>query len=177
MRIFGLVGWSGSGKTQLLVALLPRLRARGLTVSTMKHAHHPFDLDRPGKDSYRHREAGASEVMIVGSQRWVLMHELREEPEPPIEDLIHRMTPVDLLLIEGFKTHPHPKLEVHRASEGRPLLCLQDPHIVAVAADTPLEGLPVPRLDLNDPEAIADFILAWRRGAGEGSPPRAEPTP
>ncbi len=168
MRVFGIVGWSGSGKTQLVVALLPRLKARGLVVSTMKHAHHPFDLDTPGKDSYRHREAGASEVLIVGSQRWVLLHELRDEPEPPIEDLIRRMTPVDLLLIEGFKTHPHPKLEVHRASEGKPLLFPQDPSIVAVASDTPLPGLPIPRLDLNDPEAIADFILETTGGRGSG---------
>jgi len=156
----GIVGWSGSGKTSLLVALLPLLRARGLAVSTMKHAHHRFDLDRPGKDSFRHREAGASEVLVVTAARWVLMHESREAAEPTIEALIERMTPVDLLLIEGFKTHPHPKLEIHRESEGKPLLCLDDPGIVAVASDRDLPGLPVPRLDLNDPAAIAGFILA-----------------
>ncbi len=160
MQVMGIVGWSGSGKTSLLVALLPLLRARGLKVSTMKHAHHRFDLDTPGKDSFRHREAGASEVMVVTTSRWVLLHESREEPEPPIEALIQRMTPVDLLLIEGFKTHPHPKLEIHRESEGKPLLCPEDPDIVAVASDRPLEGLLIPVLDLNDPPAIADFILA-----------------
>jgi len=157
----GIVGWSGSGKTSLLVQVLPILRERGLTVSTMKHAHHRFDLDSQGKDSFRHREAGASEVLVVTSSRWVLMHESREEPEPSIETLIQRMTPVDLLIIEGFKTHPHPKLEIHRESEGKPLLHPGDPEIVAVASDTPLPGLPIPRLDLNDPAAIADFIIAF----------------
>lgn len=159
MKVMGIVGWSGSGKTSLLVAVLPYLRAQGLTVSTMKHAHHRVDLDHPGKDSYRHREAGASEVMVVTSARWMLLHENREEAEPTIEELIARMTPVDLLLIEGFKTHPHPKLEIHRASEGKPLLCREDPEIVAVATDTPLSGLTLPQLDLNDPCAIAEFIL------------------
>ncbi|BDU71707.1 molybdopterin-guanine dinucleotide biosynthesis protein B [Mesoterricola silvestris] len=160
MKVMGIVGWSGSGKTSLLVQVLPLLRARGLRVSTMKHAHHRFDVDRPGKDSFQHREAGASEVLVVTSSRWVLMHESREEPEPSIESLIQRMTPVDLLLIEGFKTHPHPKLEIHRKSEGRPLLCPGDPDIVAVATDQPLPDLALPQLDLNDPAAIADFILA-----------------
>lgn len=160
----GIVGWSGSGKTSLLTALLPELRGRGLRVSTMKHTHHRFDLDTRGKDSWLHREAGASEVMVVAEHRWVLMHENREEPEPPIEELIQRMTPVDLLLIEGFKTHPHPKIEVHRRSEGKPLLCVDDPHIVAVASDETLDGLPIPCLDLDDPAAVADFILAWPEG-------------
>ncbi|NTV73125.1 MAG: molybdopterin-guanine dinucleotide biosynthesis protein B [Holophaga sp.] len=159
MKVMGIVGWSGSGKTSLLVQVLPLLRARGLKVSTMKHAHHRFDVDRPGKDSFQHREAGASEVLVVTSSRWVLMHESREEPEPSIESLIQRMTPVDLLLIEGFKTHPHPKLEIHRDSEGRPLLAPGDPDIVAVATDSPLQGLALPQLDLNNPAAIADFIL------------------
>ncbi|MDR3672684.1 MAG: molybdopterin-guanine dinucleotide biosynthesis protein B [Holophaga sp.] len=160
MKVMGLVGWSGSGKTSLLVALLPILKEKGLKVSTMKHAHHRFDLDLPGKDSFRHREAGASEVLVVTSSRWVLMHESREEPEPSIEALIQRMTPVDLLLIEGFKTHAHPKLEIHRESEGKPLLYPDDPHIVAVATDHPLPGLPIPQVDLNDPAAVARFILA-----------------
>jgi len=159
MKVMGIVGWSGSGKTSLITALLPILRARGLTVSTMKHAHHRFDVDTRGKDSYLHREAGASEVMVVTSSRWVLMHESREEPEPSIESLIERMTPVDLLLIEGFKTHPHPKLEIHRQSEGKPLLSPDDPDIVAVASDTDLPGLRVPRLDLADPATIAEFII------------------
>ena len=160
MEIMGIVGWSGSGKTSLMVALLPLLREAGLKVSTMKHAHHAFDMDTPGKDSFLHREAGASEVLVVTGCRWVLMHESRDEPEPTIEALIERMTPVDLLLIEGFKTHAHPKLEIHRPSEGRPLMCPLDPEIVAVACDVPLPGLAVPVLDLNDPGAIARFILA-----------------
>lgn len=159
MKVMGIVGWSGSGKTSVLVELLPLFKAKGYVVSTMKHAHHRFDVDKPGKDSFRHREAGASEVLVVTSSRWVLMHESREEPEPSIEALIERMTPVDLLLIEGFKTHCHPKLEIHRESEGKPLLCLDDPEIVAVASDRPLPGLQVPRLDLNDPSAIVEFIL------------------
>ncbi len=160
MKVMGIVGWSGSGKTSLLVEILPLLKERGLKVSTMKHAHHRFDVDKPGKDSFRHREAGASEVLVVTSSRWVLMHESREESEPSIESLIERMTPVDLLLIEGFKTHPHPKLEIHRKSEGKSLLCLEDPGIVAIASDCPLPELEIPRLDLNDTQAIADFILA-----------------
>ncbi|MDP2875166.1 MAG: molybdopterin-guanine dinucleotide biosynthesis protein B [Holophaga sp.] len=155
------MGWSGSGKTSLLVEVLPILREKGLTVSTMKHAHHRFDVDSRGKDSFRHREAGASEVLVVTSNRWVLMHESRDEPEPSIEALIERMTPVDLLLIEGFKTHSHPKLEIHRESEGKPLLCSNDPEIVAVATDQPLSGLAIPQLNLNDPQAIAQFILAY----------------
>ncbi len=159
MKVMGIVGWSGSGKTSTMVELLPLLRQRGLVVSTMKHAHHQFDLETKGKDSYLHREAGASEVLIVSSSRWVLLHESREEPEPSIEALIERMTPVDLLLIEGFKGHPHPKVEIHRGAEGRPLLTLEDPDIVAVASDTPLPGLGIPVLDLNDPQAIAVFIL------------------
>ena len=166
MEIMGIVGWSGSGKTSLMVALLPLLREAGLKVSTMKHAHHAFDMDTPGKDSFLHREAGASEVLVVTGCRWVLMHESREEPEPAIEALIERMTPVDLLLIEGFKTHAHPKLEIHRPSEGKPLMCVQDPEIVAVASDVPLPGLAVPVLDLNDPRAIARFILAHRGFSG-----------
>jgi molybdopterin-guanine dinucleotide biosynthesis protein B len=160
MQVMGIVGWSGSGKTSLLVQLLPLLKATGLRISTMKHAHHRFDVDKPGKDSFRHREAGASEVLVVTASRWVLMHESRGEPEPSIEALIERMTPVDLLLIEGFKTHLHPKLEIHRQSEGKPLLHPEDPEIVAVATDVPLPGATVPQLDLNDTQAIADFILA-----------------
>jgi len=159
MEVMGIVGWSGSGKTSLLVALLPILKERGLKVSTMKHAHHRFDLDHPGKDSFRHRQAGASEVLVVTSSRWVLLHESREEAEPAIEELIERMTQVDLLLIEGFKTHAHPKLEIHRHSEGKPLLAPDDPGIVAIATDQPLPGVAVAQLDLNDPESIADFIL------------------
>jgi len=159
--VMGIVGWSGSGKTSLLVQVLPLITARGFRVSTMKHAHHRFDVDKPGKDSFRHREAGASEVLVVTSSRWVLMHESREEPEPSIECLIERMTPVDLLLIEGFKTHHHPKLEIHRESEGKPLLCHDDPEIVAVASDGQLPDLKIPRLDLNDHSAIAEFILDY----------------
>ena len=166
MKVMGIVGWSGSGKTSLVVEVLPILKRHGLKVSTMKHAHHRFDVDKPGKDSFRHREAGASEILVVTSSRWVLMHESREEPEPSIESLIERMTPVDLLLVEGFKTHHHPKLEIHRPSEGKPLMCTGDPEIVAVACDVALEGLPVPVLDLNDPEGIARFILAWAGFSG-----------
>jgi molybdopterin-guanine dinucleotide biosynthesis protein B len=159
MKLFGLAGWSGSGKTTLMKALLPELIGRGITVSTIKHAHHSFDVDQPGKDSYEHRRAGASEVMVASAQRWALMRELRGAAEPSLEALIARMAPVDLLLVEGFKRHPHPKLEVHRPDNGKPLLCLEDPHIVAVASDRLLDGIAVPRLDLNDTPAIADFIL------------------
>ena len=159
MKLFGLAGWSGSGKTTLMKALLPELIRHGVTVSTIKHAHHSFDVDQPGKDSYEHRRAGAREVMVASAQRWALMRELRGAPEPGLDALIARMSPVDLLLVEGFKRHPHPKLEVHRPSNGKPLLCPDDPDIVAVASDVPLVGLAIPRLDLDDVPAIADFIL------------------
>jgi molybdopterin-guanine dinucleotide biosynthesis protein B len=167
MRIFGLAGWSGSGKTTLVTALIPQLVARGLSVSTIKHAHHEFDIDRPGKDSWRHRQAGAREVMVASDRRWALMHELREEPEPPLEDLVARMSPVDLLLVEGWKRHPHPKLEVHRPALGKPLLYPEDPHILAIASDAPIAA-PIPLLPLADASAIAHFILdhagdvSWR---------------
>ena len=122
MRIFGLAGWSGSGKTTLLAGILPELVARGLRVSTIKHAHHEFDIDRPGKDSWRHRQAGASEVMVASARRWAIMHELRGATEPTLDELVARMSPVDLLLVEGWKRHPHPKIEVHRPSLGKKLL-------------------------------------------------------
>lgn len=159
MKIFGLAGWSGSGKTTLIVKLIPELVSRGISVSTMKHAHHDFDIDRPGKDSHEHRLAGASEVMISASKRWALMHELREEEEPSVEELIARMKPVDLLLVEGFKWHAHPKMEIHRPLVGKPLLQSDDTEIIAVASDEALSGLPVPVLDLNDVSGIADFIV------------------
>ncbi|MEI7605959.1 MAG: molybdopterin-guanine dinucleotide biosynthesis protein B [Rhodospirillaceae bacterium] len=159
MKLFGLAGWSGSGKTTVLVHLVPLLAGRGLKVSTVKHAHHGFDIDHPGKDSYRHRGAGATEVLVASSKRWALIHELHEAPEPSLAELLARMAPVDLVLIEGFKRDSHPKLEIWRRGNGKPLLCHDDPHIVAVASDEPVEGLPVPRLDLNDPDALAQFII------------------
>ena len=160
MKVFGLAGWSGSGKTTLLVHLLPELTARGLRVSTVKHAHHRFDIDQPGKDSYAHRSAGATEVMVSAASRWALMHENRGEPEPDLNDLISHMSDVDLVLVEGFKSYPHSKLEVHRAVQEQPVLCHQDSHIVAVASDVPLPGLAVPVIHLDDMRAIADFILS-----------------
>ena len=159
MKIFGFAGWSGSGKTTLIINLIPELVGRGLSVSTMKHAHHNFDIDQPGKDSYEHRQAGASEVMISASNRWALMHEVRENNEPSIDELIVRMTPVDLLLVEGFKWHPHPKMEVHRPVVGKPLLQINDPAIIAVASDEKLNDLSVPIFNLNDIVGIADFII------------------
>ena len=165
MKIFGLAGWSGSGKTTLMVRLLPEITSRGLSVSTMKHAHHSFEIDSPGKDSWEHRTAGAREVLLTSTRRWVLMHENDDAPEPPVEELVGRMTPVDLLLIEGFKTHDHPKVEVHRPALGKPLLCHEDAHVVAVASDAGLAGLHIPVLDLNDAAAIAGFILT-RCGLG-----------
>jgi molybdopterin-guanine dinucleotide biosynthesis adapter protein len=158
MRIFGVAGWSGSGKTTLLDALIPELVRRSVTVSTIKHAHHNFDIDQPGKDSWRHRQAGASEVMVTSSRRFALMHELRDAAEPTLAELVTRMAPVDLLLVEGFKRDSHPKLEVHRPSVGKPFLYPDDPHIVAIASDENLT-VPLPLLPLSDVAAIADFIL------------------
>ncbi len=160
MRLFGLVGRSGSGKTSLMVLLLPELKRRGLTVSTIKHAHHGFDLDHPGKDSFRHREAGAKEVMLVADARWALMHEIGEAAEPPLEELIRRMARVDFVLIEGFHTHGHPAIEVFRPHEGHALMWREGSSIVAVASDEPLPGVTVPVIDLNDVAAIAILALA-----------------
>jgi len=167
MKLLGLAGWSGSGKTTLVRALLPELGRRGLTVSTIKHAHHSFDVDQPGKDSYEHRRAGAREVLVSSAKRWALMHEHGAgEPEPTLEELIPHLGPVDLLLVEGFKAHRHDKLEVYRASLGKPLLCREDAAVVAVVSDGPIAGLAIPRLDINDITAIADFIVA-HCGLGE----------
>ena len=159
MQLFGFAGFSGSGKTTLIEQLIPMFVARGLRVSLIKHAHHTFDVDQPGKDSYRHRQAGAHEVLVSSSRRWALMHELRGEPEATLEALIARMAPCDLLLVEGFKHAALPKLEVYRATVGEGLLHPHDPHIVAIATDAPLDA-PIPVLDLNQPAAIRDFILA-----------------
>jgi molybdopterin-guanine dinucleotide biosynthesis protein B len=167
MKIFGLAGWSGSGKTTLAIKLIPALVGCGVTVSTIKHAHHSFDIDHPGKDSYEHRQAGATEVMVTSGERWALMRELRGAAELSIEDLVTRMSPVDLLLVEGFKREPHDKLEVFRAERGRSPLCRKDPRIVVVASDEPdcaaLGDVALPRLDLNDIGRIADFIIAHCR--------------
>ncbi len=169
MKVFGIAGYSGSGKTTLLVRLLPLIIARGHSVSTLKHAHHTFEIDQPGKDSHSHRQAGATEVVIASARRWALIHEIdterkpQPEPEPSVEELLAHMTPVDLLLIEGFKDGPHAKLEVHREATGKPLLQPDDRNIVAIASDLELEttrDLQVPLLSLDDTAAIADFVLA-----------------
>lgn len=159
MKIFGLVGWSGSGKTTLVAKLLPELIGRGFGVSTMKHTHHNFDIDKKGKDSYEHRMAGATEVLITGAKRWAILHENRNAPEPSIDDLLARMEDVDLVLIEGFKSHGHQKMEVFRPAVGKPLLCSDDPTIVAVACDAHLPDIDLPVIDLEDIKAIADFII------------------
>ena len=158
MKVFGIAGYSGSGKTTLLERVIPVFVMEGLSVSIIKHAHHRFDVDQPGKDSYRHRQAGATEVIITGGDRWVLMHELRGAPEPSLDDLLARFSPCDLILVEGFKSEPFPKLEVHRKSSGRPLLYPTDPRGVAVATDEPLDTT-LPQLDVNHPEAVAYFIM------------------
>jgi molybdopterin-guanine dinucleotide biosynthesis protein B len=160
VKVLGLAGWSGSGKTTLLTGLLPRLIARGLSVSTVKHAHHGFDLDQPGKDSWRHRQAGATEVLIASGVRWALMHELQGD-EPPLPDLLARLAPVDLVLVEGFKSHPHRKIEVHRPALGRPPIWPGRDDIVAVAADQPLPECDRKVLPLNDPAAIVEWTLAF----------------
>lgn len=162
MKSFGLAGYSGAGKTTLLEALIPRLNAAGLRVSLIKHAHHRFDIDQPGKDSYRLREAGCSEVLLVSDHRWVLMHELRGEPEPSLEEQMARFSECDLVLVEGFKHTPVPKLEVHRPLVGKPLLAGEVDNIVAVASDEPAAVAvltPLPVLDLADRDGIVDFIL------------------
>jgi molybdopterin-guanine dinucleotide biosynthesis adapter protein len=160
MKVFGFAGFSGSGKTTLIEQLIPRFVMEGLKVSLIKHAHHDFDIDQQGKDSYRHREAGASEVMVTSGKRWVLMHELRGEAEPELIEQLKRLAPCDLVLIEGFKAYPIPKLEIHRKDAGKPLLFPDDSYIVAVATDTRLDTK-LPQFDLNDPDAISGFILSY----------------
>jgi molybdopterin-guanine dinucleotide biosynthesis protein B len=166
MKVFGFAGYSGSGKTTLIEQLIPRFVLRGLRVSLVKHAHHLFDIDKPGKDSYRHREAGASEVLITSDQRWVLMHELRDEIEPSLQEQLRRFSRCDIVLVEGYKHAAIAKLEVHRPSLGKEPLHPGDPNIVAVASDVAV-ATKLPRLDLNDPDAIAEFILAYLEGTNE----------
>jgi molybdopterin-guanine dinucleotide biosynthesis protein B len=159
MKILGLGGWSGAGKTTLLSKLIPELIRRGVTVSTMKHAHHGFDVDQPGKDSYVHRQAGATEVLIASEKRWALMHETRQASEPSAAELARRLSPVDLLLVEGFKREPHDKLEIYRAGNNKPLLSADDPTYVAILSDTAVNDTNLPVIDLNDIAGIADFIV------------------
>ena len=162
MKVFGFAGWSGSGKTTLIEQLIPRFVQQGLRVSLIKHAHHTFDVDHPGKDSHRHRQAGASEILVTSSRRWVLMHELRGAAEPGLDGQLERLSPCDLVIVEGFKRAPIPKLEVWRRATGEPLLHPNDPRIVAVASDAKVDPR-LPVLDLNDDAAIASFILAHLR--------------
>jgi len=160
MRIIGLAGWSGAGKTTLLTKVIPRIVARGLKVSTLKHAHHGFDVDQPGKDSHSHRMAGASEVLVSSSVRWALVHELRGDAEIGLAVLIEKLAPVDLVLVEGYKRERHPKLEIYRAALGKPPLFPDDPAIVAVASDQPLPQAKIPVVDRDDVESIADLLVA-----------------
>ncbi len=170
MNVFGLAGHSGSGKTTLMVRLLPELVRRGLKVSTVKHAHHNFDVDLPGKDSYEHRAAGAFEVMVSSKNRWVLMHENRGDAESDLASLLARMSAVDLVLVEGFKREGHDKIEVVRGPSTQPLLYKEDQRIVAFACDRSLAGMTLPVLDLDDAVAISDFIVAH---CGLAAPSRA----
>ena len=163
MKIFGIIGWSGSGKTTLIEKLIPELTGRGLKVSTVKHAHHDIDIDRRGKDSDRHRRAGATEVLVTSPYRWALVHELSGTAEPDLGSLVSRMSPVDLLIVEGFRSYPFDKLEVHRPAMGKSPICSYDTSIVAVASDGAMADVRIPVLDLNDPTAIANFIVAQCR--------------
>ena len=158
MKVIGLAGWSGAGKTTLLTRLIPRFNAQGLRVSVIKHAHHQFDVDVPGKDSWRHREAGAAEVLVASSNRWALMHELRGAAEPKLPELLSKLSAVDLVVVEGFKREPHRKIEVHRAANAKPLLFPDDPGIVGIATDTAVETR-LPTVHLDDIEAVAALML------------------
>ena len=160
MKVYGVTGWKNAGKTTLVERLVTEISGRGLTVSTIKHAHHSADIDEPGRDSFRHREAGAREVILATPERWALMHELRGAPEPKVEDLIARLAPVDLVIIEGFKRAPHPKIEAHREEMGHPLMAGKNPTIRAVASDISHIPVDVPVFDLDDIRGIADFILS-----------------
>ena len=158
MKVIGIAGFSGSGKTTLIEKLIPVFVREGLRVSLIKHAHHEFDVDQPGKDSWRHRHAGCAEVLVSSSQRWALMHELRGAPEPTLQEQLRHLSPCDLVIVEGYKSEPIPKVEIHRAAAKAPLLFPQDKHVVAVATDEPLDTK-LPQLALDDVEAIAGFIL------------------
>lgn len=160
MKVFGIIGWKNNGKTGLMVRLVREFTGRGLRVSTIKHAHHSFDVDHQGKDSYRHREAGAVEVLLASRERWALMRELRDQTrdEPRLADHLARLSPVDLVLVEGYKFDDQPKIEAHRAETGQPLIARSDPGVVAVASDVGLSGLDIPVFALDDTAAIADFI-------------------
>ncbi len=159
-RVLGIAGWSGSGKTTLLIKLIPVLADRGLRVATVKRAHHAFQVDKPGKDSYEHRRAGAGEVLVSSAGRWVLMHENGEEPEQTLPQLLRRLSPCDLILVEGFKGERHPKLEVFRAAAGNPPLHPEDPRVVAIASDQAFADAGIPVVDLDDVTAIADLVCA-----------------
>src|SRR4051812_27844607 len=158
MKVIGIAGYSGSGKTTLIEKMIPLFVRAGLRVSLVKHAHHEFDVDQPGKDSWRHRQAGCSEVLVSSSNRWALMHELRGAPEPPLQDQLKHLAPCDLVIVEGYKAEPIPKLEVHRRVAATPLLHPADPHVVAVVTDEPLETA-LPQLPLDDAEAVVRFVL------------------
>jgi molybdopterin-guanine dinucleotide biosynthesis protein B len=161
--VIGFAGWSGAGKTTLITRLIPVLTGRGFGVSTIKHAHHDFDVDTPGKDSYEHRHAGATEVLLTSSRRWALMHELRGAAEPDLAEVLTKLAPVDLVLVEGFKRTVPRKIEVHRPSVGKPLIYPDDPAVVAVASDVPMALPPgLPGLALDDVERIADFVTGLR---------------
>jgi molybdopterin-guanine dinucleotide biosynthesis protein B len=159
-RVLGIAGWSGSGKTTLITRLIPFLAARGLRIATIKHAHHAFDVDQPGKDSYEHRKAGASEVIVSSARRWVQMHEVGAGTEATLGELLRRVSPCDLVLVEGFKTERHPKLEVYRAAVGKPPLHPDDQRIVAIASDQDFPGAGIPVVNIDDIPAVAERISA-----------------
>lgn len=161
MQILGIAGWQNSGKTTLLKNLILNFAKKGLTVSTVKHAHHSFDIDKPGKDSYEHRQSGAQEVLISSKHRWALIHEQGNQTEPNLDELLSKLKPVDLVLVEGFKKENHTKLEVHRDKLGKELICQTDPKICMVASDIKLSGLNVPVFDINDYDAISEFIIEY----------------
>ncbi|MCP3472220.1 molybdopterin-guanine dinucleotide biosynthesis protein B [Bradyrhizobium sp. CCGUVB1N3] len=174
MKIIGLAGWSGAGKTTLLTRLIPHFNAQGLRVSVIKHAHHHFDVDVPGKDSWRHREAGAAEVLVSSANRWALMHELRGAAEPRLPELLARLSAVDLVVVEGFKREPHRKIEVHRAANGKPLLFPDDPGIVGIATDVAVETR-LPTVHLDDIPAVAALLLRSAMTADEAMAKSALP--
>jgi molybdopterin-guanine dinucleotide biosynthesis adapter protein len=173
MKVIGLAGWSGAGKTTLLTHVIPHLRAQGLSVSVIKHAHHSFDVDVPGKDSWVHRQSGAEEVLVSSANRWALMHELRGAPEPRLPELLKKISPVDLVVVEGFKSEPHRKIEVHRKANGKPLLFPTDPAIAGIATDAAIET-PLPVAHLDDIPAVAALLRKFAIAVEDVLAARAE---